>query len=98
MRRLLALPAVLVLAACGAGTVDVGDVTSRAERVVEEQLGGVDAAVDCPGDLPAEVGAELRCSVTAEDVPDAYGLTVTVTSVEDGRAAFDVVVDDQPSG
>ena len=97
MRGLLLLPVLAGLAACGAGTVDVADVTARAEQLVEEQLGGVDARVDCPGDLPAEVGAEMRCSVTAEDVPDAYGLTVTVTSVEDGRASFDIVVDDQPS-
>ena len=99
MRRpLLLLPALLGLTACGAGTVAAGEVTSRAEEVLEAETGGVRPEVSCPADLPAEVGAELRCTATIAGGPDEYGVTVTVTSVEDDQATFDVVVDDDPAG
>ena len=52
----------------------------------------------CPDDLEAEVGAETRCTLTAGDDPTEYGVTVTVTSVEDDTANFDVEVDEHPSG
>ena len=100
MRRpLLALPLLLAVASCGAGTITADEVTSRAEEALGEQLGD-DLRLDvaCPGDLPAEVGAEMRCTLTAGDDPEEHEVTVRVTSVEDGRARFDVLVDDQPSG
>ena len=99
MRRpLLLLPALLGVAACGAGTVAEDEVTTRAEEVLEAETGGVRPEVRCPGDLPAEAGAEMRCTATVAGEPDEYAVTVTVTSVEDDEARFDVVVDDQPLG
>ncbi len=100
MRRpLLALPVLLALAACGAGTVPAEEVTGRAEEALGEQVGD-DLRLDvaCPGDLPAEVGAEMSCTLTAGDDPEEHEVTVRVTAVEDGKARFDIEVADQPSG
>ncbi len=98
MRRpLLAVPVLLLgLAGCGTGTVPAEDVAARAEASLEEDL-GLDVEISCPEDLPAEVGAEMRCTLTAGDEPAEYGVTVRVTSVEDERADFDVRVDDEPT-
>lgn len=52
--------------------------------------------VECPQDLKGEVGATVRCVLTAG--PDQLGVTVTATSVDDDSVKFDIQVDDQPTG
>ena len=49
--------------------------------------------VDCPSDLPASVGATIRCRVDVSG--SSYGVTVTVKSTEGGSAQYDVQVDAQ---
>jgi hypothetical protein len=49
--------------------------------------------VSCP-DLPAAVGATQRCALKAGG--DTYGVTVTVTSVQDNDVKFDIQVDQTP--
>jgi hypothetical protein len=49
--------------------------------------------VSCP-DLPATVGATQRCTLKAGG--DTYGVTVTVTSVQDNDVKFDIQVDQTP--
>ena len=49
--------------------------------------------VSCP-DLPAAVGATERCTLKAGG--DTYGVTVTVTSVQDNDVKFDIQVDQTP--
>ena len=61
-----------------------------------EQEVGVRPDVSCPEDLPAEVGAEARCTLTVEGDEGEYGVTVTVSSVEGDTAQFDVQVDTEP--
>ncbi len=51
-------------------------------------------SVTCP-DLPAKVGAAIRCELAA--APDRYGVTVTATSVQNSDVKFDIKVDDHPS-
>jgi hypothetical protein len=70
-------------------------VAERAEDALAEQI-GTRPAVTCTDDLPAEVGAEIRCTLTAGDDPTRYGVTLTVTAVEDDDVRFDVEVDDEP--
>ena len=98
-RRLRVLAATsLVLfgsAACGSASLAAEEVATSAEDALEDQV-GVRPEVSCPEDLEAEVGAQTRCTLTAGDDPTEYGVTVTVTSVEDGTANFDVQVDDGP--
>ncbi len=51
---------------------------------------GVAAGVSCPGDLDAEVDATTECTATEIDTGEEVVLRITVTSVEDGTAEFDI--------
>ncbi len=100
MRRplIVAVAAVLLcLSACGAAPLPAEDVAESAEDALEEQVGSR-PHISCPEDLPAEVGAETRCTLLAGDDPTEYGVTVTVTAVDGTTANFDVRVDEQPQG
>jgi len=83
------------LAACGAGSLTADDVAQSAEDALEAQV-GLRPDVACPDDLDAEVGAETRCTLSVEGDEQEYGVTVTITSVDDGTADFDVQVDEEP--
>ena len=50
--------------------------------------------ITCPSDLRAEVGASMVCSIPLSG--KTYDVTVTVTSVEGGKAKFSVVVASAP--
>ena len=52
--------------------------------------------VTCPDDVEAEVGAQGRCTATAEGDSEGYAATVTVTAVDGDEAEFDVRVERQP--
>ena len=52
---------------------------------------GVAAGVSCPGDLDAEVDATTECTAIDPDTGEEIALRITVTSVEDGTANFDIV-------
>jgi len=98
-RRLL-VPAVLLLAglaACGTDTLSAAQVASSAEKALEKQT-GFRPDVSCPKELSAEVGAHMRCTLTAGDDPTTYGLTVTVTSVDGDTPDLKLQVDQQPAG
>ena len=82
--------------ACGSGSVSTADLEAEVSVQLEQLVGQAPDSVDCPDALPAEVDAEVRCTLTSGDT--TFGLTLTVTSVEDGKALFDVVVDDAPQG
>jgi hypothetical protein len=95
---LLVLPALAFgLAACGTPTLSADDVAKGAEDALEKQV-GQRPDVTCPDDVEAKVGNETRCTLTAEGHAGEYGVTVTITSVKDGTANFDVQVDSQPQG
>ena len=98
LRALLVLPALAFgLAACGTPTLSADDVAKGAEDALEKQV-GQRPDVTCPDDVEAKVGNETRCTLTAEGLDGEYGVTVTITSVKDGTANFDVQVDSQPQG
>lgn len=97
MRRTLAPVAVLVatllLAGCGASAVPQDDVEAQVFDGLTETVGEEPDDVTCPGDLPAEVDAEMVCELTAQG--DSIDVTVTVTSVDGSDVEFDFVVADQ---
>jgi Domain of unknown function (DUF4333) len=96
-RLLAAGPLLLVaLAACGTSPLPAEDVAEKAEDALEEQI-GARPEISCPDDLEAEVGTEMRCTLTAGGDPTEFGVTITVTSVEDENVNFDVEVDDAPA-
>jgi hypothetical protein len=97
LRLLAAVPLLAVgLAACSS-SLAADDVAEGAEDALEPEV-GARPDVSCPDDLEAEVGAQTRCTVRLGDDPQEYGVTVTVTSVEDETAHFDVEVDKEPQG
>ena len=98
-RRTLAIISVTLMlgaTACGSGSVSTADLEAEVSVQLEQLVGQAPDSVDCPDALPAEVDAEVRCTLTSGDT--TFGLTLTVTSVKDGKALFDVVVDDAPQG
>ncbi len=103
------LAAALLVATCATGALTAcstglsgGKRVSRAEveKLSSEQLaaktGQTPKNVTCPGDLKAKVGTKMRCSLVTSD-GRRFGFGVTVTSVKDNVAHFDIKVDDQPS-
>ncbi|MDT0305523.1 DUF4333 domain-containing protein [Streptomyces sp. DSM 44917] len=93
----IALGALSLLLATGCSSsdpvIDRTEVGEQSSAVLEERFGG-DINVTCPEDLPAEVGATIRCEVTGTG--PTYGATVTVTSVDGDDAQWDIEVDDEP--
>ncbi len=96
-RTLLAtLAALSVMAGCSSPSVLSPDRAAKEiSDVLEQQLGKRPDGVACPAEIDAEVGNQMRCELT--DGGDTYGVTVTITSVADGQAKFDIVVDESPS-
>ncbi|SIO89430.1 DUF4333 domain-containing protein [Nocardiopsis sp. JB363] len=89
-----ALP--LLLVGCsfsfgGPSAVPAADVAEESSRMLTEEIGQAPDEVTCADDLPAEVGAEIRCELVDDGV--TYGVTVTTTSVEGNDVEWDVVVD-----
>jgi len=98
-RRSLAIVSVTLMlgaTACGSESVSTTDLEAEVSTQLEAEVGQAPDSVDCPDALPAEVDAEVRCTLTSGDT--TFGLTLTVTSVENDEAVFDVVVDDEPQG
>ncbi len=52
--------------------------------------------IACPEDLAGKTGTTTRCKLTADD-GSTLGITVTVTSVEDGQVNFDYKADNKAS-
>ncbi|WP_017585202.1 DUF4333 domain-containing protein [Nocardiopsis ganjiahuensis] len=79
----------------GPGSVSADEVAEKSSEILAEQVGQTPDDFTCSEDLPAEVGAEIRCELTHGG--ESIGATVTVTSVEDSEVLWDVVVDDAPA-
>jgi hypothetical protein len=94
--RLLGATPLLVagLAACGPSVLSGDTVADKAADALEEQT-GVRPEISCP-DLESEVGAEGRCTLVPGGDATEYGVTVTVTSIDDDRPTFEVRVDEEP--
>jgi Domain of unknown function (DUF4333) len=84
-----------VLTACGADVLAAEDVATTAEDALKEER-GTRPDISCPEGLPAEVGAAIRCVLTAGNDPATYGVRITVTSVDADDVRFEVAVDEQP--
>ena len=87
----------LTLGGCTTGALAAADVAAEAEKVLAQQS-GVRGKVRCPHDLDDEVGAEIRCTLTAGSDPAEYGVRIRVTGVDAHSVRFDVAVDRQPTG
>ena len=90
----LVIPLILGLAACSA-SVDKANVEQQISQQMAAQVGESPDSVTCPGDLPAEVGAKLECTLT--EAGESLPVTVTVTSIEGSTVNFDIQVADATS-
>lgn len=79
-------------AGCSAGpkTVSKSDVEAQISQKMTDPAGNKPESVSCPDDLKATVGAKLDCNMKIKD--QTYGVNVTVTSVENDTAKFDMVL------
>ncbi|GAA1477685.1 hypothetical protein GCM10009623_21310 [Nocardioides aestuarii] len=64
------------------------DITAQLERTT----GNAPDTVDCPGDLEAEDGNEIRCTMTRGE--KQREVTVTVTGVSGNTVDFDIEVEE----
>ena len=53
--------------------------------------------LECPSDLPAEVGASIVCVIGDAAVGNTYDVTITVETVEGDDVSFDIQVADEPN-
>jgi Domain of unknown function (DUF4333) len=70
------------------------DVASVVGSELQKQGVTIDAGVTCPEDLEAEVGRSIRCEFTSDGQP--VDAVASVTSVQDGKANFDIVTEARP--
>ncbi|MGY1633442.1 DUF4333 domain-containing protein [Geodermatophilus sp. SYSU D01186] len=85
----LAVPALaLGLTACSSA-IEQGELENQVASAIEAEF-GVAPDVSCPGDLEAEVDASTQCTATDPETEEEIELKITVTSVEDGTAQFDI--------
>ncbi|MEO9322534.1 DUF4333 domain-containing protein [Nocardioides sp. C4-1] len=98
VRTLVAGPAVvlaLALAGCSSGgSVDQSDLEDQISTQLEEEVGQAPDDISCPGDLDAEEGETMECTLTAGE--DELGVQVEVTSVDGDNVKFDIQVDEAP--
>jgi Domain of unknown function (DUF4333) len=92
----------LLVTGCG-GSVSIGektisksDVETQAAKQLAAEVNQPEPKVTCPDDLKAEVDAKLECTLVAQGATTQYPVTITVTSVQDGTAKFDIEVGQAP--
>lgn len=101
-----------IVAAAGAGilltacTVNVGTSTLSATEVEEKATAALAESqgipleemppLECPSDLPAEVGASIVCVIGDPAQGNTYDVTITVETVEGEDVGFDIQVADAP--
>lgn len=78
------------------GSVDKAEVARQGKAALAAQVGKQPDAFSCPEDLPAKVGATIRCQLA--DSGKQYGVTVTAKSVVGGKVNMDFKVDETPGG
>lgn len=99
MRRLLVVlvsGCLLLTAGCGTSSVKGSTLQKEVSSDLAAKVGRKPDSVSCPHSLKAEKGATTRC--TLSDRGQKYGVTVTTTSVDNGKVKFSIKVDDTPKG
>lgn len=90
-----ALSAVSLLLVTGCSlSVAADKVAEESSAMLSDQIGQEADEFTCEEDLPAEVGAQIRCEI--EIGGETIGATVTVTEVEGNEVGWEIVVDDAP--
>lgn len=101
-----------IVAAAGAGilltacTVNVGTSTLSSAEVEEKATAALAESqgvpleemppLECPSDLPADVGAQIVCVIGDPALGNTYDVTITVETVDGADVGFDIQVADLP--
>jgi hypothetical protein len=80
----------------GSQSVDKAEVARQGKAALAAQAGRQPDAFACGQNLPARVNAVVRCQLSADG--QQYGVTVTATSVVNGKVNMSFKVDDTPNG
>jgi hypothetical protein len=78
----------VLFAACGEDTIIPEGAENSVAEVVSEDTDFNPTDVECPSDVPAEVGGEFECTFTGPDAP--YIADVKITEVEGESVRFQV--------
>jgi hypothetical protein len=90
-----ALGALSILLATGcSASLSAEDVAAESSAMLAQQIGQEPDGLTCEEDLPAEVGAEIRCEIDIEG--ETIGATATVTEVDGNEVGWEIRVDDAP--
>jgi hypothetical protein len=84
------------VAGASSGQVPRSVVEAQAAKVLAKETGQKLPTVKCPGDLAAEVGAHINCTLTPHGTKLKYPVRVTVNGVRNGTAHFSVQVGQAP--
>jgi hypothetical protein len=79
-------------AGAASGSVPKSVVESQAAKILSAETGQGLPHVKCASDLPAKVGASIKCTLTPKGSKLKYPAVVTVNSVKKGTAHFHVQV------
>jgi hypothetical protein len=88
-----------LLLGCSSGdpTIDQADLEHEVQTQLAAEVPDAPTPdIACPGDLEAEVGAEVDCELSVQGDESVYPVHVRVTSVDDDDARFDIEVADEP--
>ncbi|MFW3169748.1 DUF4333 domain-containing protein [Geodermatophilus sp. CPCC 206100] len=86
---LVAAPVLALAVSSCSSTVAQSELETQVADALEKAT-GVSPEVSCPGDLDAEVDATTECTATDPDSGEEFAYRITVTSVEDDQAEFDI--------
>lgn len=99
-----AITAAFLLTACnvsvGTPSLSAAEVEEKATAALAEGQGiplEEMPPLECPSDLPAEVGASIVCVIGDPALGNTYAVTITVETVEGDDVGFDIQVADQPN-
>jgi hypothetical protein len=88
-----------LLLGCSAGDpiIDQADLEHEVQTQLATEVPDAPTPdIACPGDLEAEVGAEIDCELSVAGDDSVYPVHVVVKSAKDGTAHFDIEVGDTP--
>ena len=95
--------AALLVSACtvsvGTSSLSSTEVEQKATAALAESQGvplEEMPPLECPSDLPAEVGASIVCVIGDPAQGNTYDVTITVETVEGEDVGFDIQVADAP--
>ena len=95
--------AALLVSACsvsvGTSSLSAAEVEEKATAALAESQGiplEEMPPLECPSDLPAEVGASIVCIIGDPAQGNTYDVTITVETVEGEDVGFDIQVADAP--